>query len=271
MIEQKYKSGDAIYGDDFSIEQIEEWYQQEAEAYANLGSKEYANYNYGYHALNNLHGFKYLSNFRFNNVLGMGAAWGHEFYPIIDKISNLYIIEPSDNLRSEKIKHLIPVYTKPTVEGLIEYPDNFFDLVTSFGVLHHIPNISLVIRELYRVMKPGGHLLIREPIISMGDWTKYRKGLTKNERGIPLNLFRKLFKELNAEIVHEGFCFCMTAFFQRQWQKIFKRPIYTFKTYMIIDKFLSFLFQNNLHYHAVKKTQRIAPQSVFYVIKKLNP
>lgn len=268
MIEEKYASGSIVYGDDFNIEQIREWYEQETEAYADLGSKEYDEYIYGYHGLNKLHGFNYLSESKFTHVLGMGAAWGHEFYPILDKIENLYIIEPSDNLRSETIKHLTPVYTKPTVEGVIEYPDNQFDLVTCFGTVHHIPNASAVIKELYRVLKPGGYLLIREPIISMGDWTKPRVGLTMNERGIPLNTFRSIFKELNAEIIHEGLCFCMMSFFQRSFGKMLKRPIYTYKTYLVIDKWLSKLFSRNIHYHATKKLQRIAPQSVFYVIKK---
>lgn len=268
MIEEKYASGEVVYGDDFSLAQIEEWYQQETEAYADLGSKEFETYNYGYHELNKLHGFRHLPDQKFGKVLGMGAAWGHEFYPILDKIEELHIIEPSDHLRSETIKHLTPVYTKPTVEGLINYPDNYFDLTTCFGVIHHVPNVSFVLKELYRVTKPGGYLLLREPVISMGDWTKPRKGLTRNERGIPVSVFRSVFAGLNAEVVKESFCFCMTAFFQRTWQKFSKKPVFTFKSYVKLDKWLSNLTQGNLHYHATKKTERIAPQSVFYVLRK---
>jgi SAM-dependent methyltransferase len=264
----KYFSGAALYGNDFNKTQIQQWYDEETEAYADLGSKDEKNYNYGYDPLNVLHGFSYLKDKKFENVLGMGAAWGHEFYPIIDKISNLFIIEPSDNLRSENIKHLKPVYAKPTVEGKIEYPDNYFDLVTCFGTLHHIPNALFVLQELYRVTKPGGYLLIREPVISMGDWNKPRKGLTRNERGIPLNLFRDTFNQLNAKIINEALCFSMTAFFQRTWSKFFKTPIYTFKSYIWFDKWFSKMLAPNLHYHATKKLQRIAPQSVFYVVQK---
>jgi SAM-dependent methyltransferase len=268
MIEEKYASGSAVYGDDFNLEQIQEWYDQEAEAYADLGSKEFDKYTYEYHPLNNLHGYKYLPDRKYDKVLGLGAAWGHEFYPIIDKISDLHIIEPSDNLRSEVIKHLKPVYTKPTVEGTINYPDNYFDLTTCFGVIHHIPNVTLVLKELYRVTKPGGYLLLREPVISMGDWTKPRKGLTRNERGIPLDIFRSVIRELNAEIINEGLCFCMESFLQRGWQRISNRPLHTFKGYMVFDKWLSKLFAWNIHYHATKKLERIAPQSVYYVLRK---
>jgi hypothetical protein len=72
----KHINGKALYGDDFTIEQIGKWYNQEKEAYANLGSKNMETYTYGYHVLNNLHGFSYLKNMHFNNALGLGAALG---------------------------------------------------------------------------------------------------------------------------------------------------------------------------------------------------
>ena len=267
-MENEHLSGETIYGDDFTIEQINNWYQEETEAYANLGSKVQEQYVYSYDALNTLHGFNYIKDKKFENVLGLGAAWGHEYLPIIGQITNLTIIEPSDNLQSDKLGNVRPLYTKPTVKGKIEFPDNHFDLVTTFGTLHHIPNISYVLAELHRVTKPGGYILLREPVISMGDWRKPRTGLTKNERGIPLKKFRSLFKQLNVEILHEGLCFCMTAFFQRTWIRFSKKPIFTHKSYVWLYKYLSKMFSWNLRYHSTKMLQRIAPQSVFYVLKK---
>lgn len=34
-----YLSGAKLYGDDFTIDEIEEWFADEAEGYANLGAK----------------------------------------------------------------------------------------------------------------------------------------------------------------------------------------------------------------------------------------
>jgi SAM-dependent methyltransferase len=267
-MEDKYKSGEVLYGDDFNISQIQKWYDEETEAYADLGSKDAGEYTYGYHALNTLHGFSYLKGKKFENILGIGAAWGHEFFPILDQLKNIYIVEPSDNLRSDKIGDIVPQYVKPTVSGKLEFEDNFFDLITCFGTLHHTPNVSYIISELHRVTKPGGYILLREPIISMGDWEKPRKGLTKNERGIPLQIFRKIFSDLKLEVINEASCFCMTPLFQRTWKKFSKQAIFSHKSYVWFDKWLSKLFAGNLHYHATKKLERIAPQSVFYVLKK---
>ncbi len=38
----------------------------------------------------------------------------------------------------------------------LPFADNSIDCVYSFGVLHHIPEIDQVVREIHRVLKPGG-------------------------------------------------------------------------------------------------------------------
>jgi ubiquinone/menaquinone biosynthesis C-methylase UbiE len=45
-------------------------------------------------------------------------------------------------------------------EMLSEFPDDFFDLYYSWGVLHHTPNPERAFAEAYRVLKPRGILRI---------------------------------------------------------------------------------------------------------------
>ena len=44
----------------------------------------------------------------------------------------------------------------------IPYLDNTFDLVTCFMVLHHCPSHDILLKEIFRVMKTGGILIVRE-------------------------------------------------------------------------------------------------------------
>ena len=38
----------------------------------------------------------------------------------------------------------------------IPYADNFFDVVHVFGILHHITDVDVGVKEILRVLKPGG-------------------------------------------------------------------------------------------------------------------
>jgi SAM-dependent methyltransferase len=258
-------SGEKLYGNDFSIEQIQEWYEQESEAYAQISGLKVQSETYN-HNINNMYGYKYLKNIStFGKVLGLGSSWGYEFLPIIDKIKELNIIEASMQTRSKKLGDLIPVYHTPNISGAIDFPDNSFDLINVFSTLHHIPNVAFVLKELFRVLKPGGYLLLKEPINSMGDWREKRDGLTVNERGIPLKILVKIIEDADMNIIQKHLFACMTSFLVRMTKN---HPFFGSKCYYIIDKYLSKLFTFNIIYHPTTRLKRIAPHDVFFVLEK---
>jgi SAM-dependent methyltransferase len=196
-----YLRGEKLYGDDFSPEEIEQWFTDEREAYANLGARERSEYRYSYHRLNWVHGYAYIGRCRLPQVLGLGSAWGDEFAPIINLVDSITILDPSDAFQRQTTINGVPCrYEKPDTMGAMHFGDATFDLITSFGTLHHIPNVSRVVQECARCLKPGGIMLLREPIVSMGDWRRPRGCLTKRERGIPINIFDDIIEKAGLSV-----------------------------------------------------------------------
>jgi len=262
----EYFSGKKLYGDDFNEEQIFRWYKDEEEGYANLGNSDKEKYTYQYSEMNKLYGFSYISKKRhFKNAMGLGSAYGYEFLELIDRIDNLTIVEPSDQLQSEKLGEIIPNYVKPNILGNLNFSDNTFDLIICLGVLHHIPNVSFVLQELDRVLAPGGILILREPIVSMGDWRSARVGLTKNERGIPIGVFDKFVKTNNLKILSRKYCDSPIAY--KTFQKLFFTK-YNTRLIQLIDKIFSHLLAWNYKYHQTTIFEKLSPKSVYLVLKK---
>src|SRR6476469_3701288 len=72
----------------------------------------------------------------------------------------------------------------------IEFPDNTFDIVYASNLLHHIPQPKAVIREMYRVLKPGGKACFWDPLKHNPVINVYRRIATKvrTEDETPLNI-----------------------------------------------------------------------------------
>ncbi len=58
----------------------------------------------------------------------------------------------------------------------IPYEDNTFDLVVGHAVLHHIPDVELSLREVVRVLKPGGRFVFAGEPTTVGN--KYARELS---------------------------------------------------------------------------------------------
>jgi len=260
-----YLDGTRLYGDDFSAPQIAEWYADEEEGYANLGARDTGNYQYGYHAWNIYHAYRYLRGREFQHALGFGSAYGDELLPIISQIRRLTIVDSSDAFVRDRV-HGIPVtYVKPSPDGRLPMADGSFDLITCLGVLHHIPNVSFVVSELARTLRPGGQLVMREPIVSMGDWRRVRPGLTARERGIPLAILQRIVHDSGLLIERQALCdFPLT----RRVLSVFWTHVYNSSVASRVDAVISAAFAWNVNYHPRTAWQRLRPTSTFLILKK---
>lgn len=260
-----YLSGEKLWGDDFNLEQIQKWYEDEKQGYAELGAKDKSSYKYVYHSLNKMHGFNYLPDNRFRNVLGLGSAYGDEFLPIADRIDRLTILDPSDAFESNKVHGIPSSYVKPSIDGRMSFEDDSFDLITCLGVLHHIPNVTFVVKEVFRCLSPHGYTLVREPIVSMGDWSKLRPGLTKRERGIPLEKFRSIIQRAGFQIRHETLWFFPPI---PKLAKVIRIEAYNSQLVTRIDELISKRMKWNVHYHSQKLLHKFRPRAVYFVLEK---
>jgi 2-polyprenyl-3-methyl-5-hydroxy-6-metoxy-1,4-benzoquinol methylase len=261
----RFLSGASLYGDDFSAEEISEWYDDEAEGYADLGARETESYEYHYHALNAHHGFGRIDIGSVKSVLGFGSAYGDELMPVANSAVKITIVDPSGAFAKNAIAGVPVSYVKPAPSGVLPLEGSQFDLICCFGVLHHIPNVSFVVGELARVLKPGGTMMIREPIVSMGDWRQPRAGLTKRERGIPARLLGNMAKKAGLKIDYSGLCdFALTP----RIFAPFRRDVYNSRWIVRADAIFARLFGWNQSYHAESMFAKVRPTSVFLVLKK---
>jgi len=81
-----------------------------------------------------------------------------------DEVHGLDIAPKLVALASERLKaKKIPVKTKVGDIRKLPYPDNYFDFVYTMGTIEHIPQPIDAMREIYRVLKPGGRAVIGVP------------------------------------------------------------------------------------------------------------
>ena len=52
----------------------------------------------------------------------------------------------------------------------IPYDDDTFDVVVGHAVIHHLPDVELAMREMLRVLEPGGRFVIAGEPTRIGDW-----------------------------------------------------------------------------------------------------
>lgn len=263
---EEYLSGRKLYGDDFDRDQIEDWHRDEQEGYANLGARDARTYRYQYHALNAYHGYRHLGGDSFKHILGLGSAYGDELKPVARRAEKIWIVEPSAAFRQTTELDGTPCeYMEPKADGTLDFGEAKFDLITCLGVLHHIPNVSFVVRECFRCLRAGARMLLREPIVSMGDWRHPRGALTKHERGIPIGIFRRVIRTAGFEVQRESLCVFPPL---RRLLSPLGVSAYNSHVATVLDALLSRLFRWNMRYHRTNALQKIMPVSVYFVLRK---
>lgn len=212
------------------------------------------------------HAFRFLGERRFERCLALGPAAGREYEPLAGRVGSFVAIEPGRAFWRPSIAGAPADYRMPTLRGELDLPTGACDLAVSFGVLHHIANVSEVLREIARVLRPGSPFLIREPITSLGDFRKPRRGLTRNERGIPHRLMDTMLNEAGFDVRAKRFA-NVPGTREIPWRLGFQRA-WDDPAIVRVDAALARLTAWNARYWRPRLVDKIAPRAAYWIAER---
>jgi SAM-dependent methyltransferase len=101
---------------------------------------------------------------REKDVLEIGVGLGSDHARFASKGNRMTALDLSREHLRRTHRHLTleRLATKPVYGDGEEMPfaDESFDVVYTFGVLHHTPNIETAVGEIHRVLRPGGKAIV---------------------------------------------------------------------------------------------------------------
>jgi SAM-dependent methyltransferase len=139
------------------------------------------------------------------DVLEIGVGLGSDHLTLAEAGARMHALDLSaEHLRHTRRNLELHGFHTDAQLGDAEHnpwPDDSFDLVYSFGVLHHTPGIGHAVREAWRVLRPGGTALIA--VYHRDSWFYWV--FTILWRGIlRLGLWRKGKRRLLSEIEYRS-------------------------------------------------------------------
>jgi len=135
------------------------------------------------------------------NLLDIGAGTGDFLLVAKDNGWKSVGIEPSEKARNSAKSKGVELKS-----NLSDFEDNSFDVITMWHVLEHVPNLEEQIKELKRLLKPNGSIIIAVPNFKSYDANHYKEFWAAYDAPRHLWHFskmaiKKLFQKENLELV----------------------------------------------------------------------
>jgi 2-polyprenyl-3-methyl-5-hydroxy-6-metoxy-1,4-benzoquinol methylase len=125
------------------------------------------------------------------NLLDYGCGTGAFLHTMGSNGWQVTGVEPDEGARKLAASRIGKEILTP--EHLVKLDDGSFDIITLWHVLEHVPEPVLSCKEFYRLLKPGGKLILALPNHLSQDAQKYRGAWAAYD--VPRHLFH--FNSLN--------------------------------------------------------------------------
>lgn len=110
-----------------------------------------------------LSGLKFIEKFsKPGKILDIGTAGGSFLHVAKKRGWEVYGVEPNKWLCGWAKQHY-GIDVQPGTIGSLEYPDGFFDVITLWDVIEHVPNPAEVLQKCHRLLRPGGFIYLNYP------------------------------------------------------------------------------------------------------------
>jgi ubiquinone/menaquinone biosynthesis C-methylase UbiE len=135
----------------------------------------------------------------------------------------------------------------------LDFPDNTFDLVYASNLLHHIPDPKIALKEMHRVLKPGGKACFWDPLKHNPVINVYRRMAsevrTDDEMPLDINIvnyIQSLFSETSYDTFWIATLWIFLRFYliekvdpnkERYWKKIIIEQERLAPMYLRLEKF----------------------------------
>lgn len=98
-----------------------------------------------------------------SSVLDIGCGTGHLAGELMQRGYAAWGVDLSDAMVEYARQHYDPDRFRVGDIEHIPFPDNTFDAVVCLGVMEYLEKDETALREMWRVLKPGGHAVITTP------------------------------------------------------------------------------------------------------------